>query len=434
MTWTLQIVLLVCLWVGVGGYLAHLYLSWRKLFVAPGVSEATWQAAICFIIQGTTGLIVAIFEVMTGHPLLALIAAPVALLLPVGLLVIEQGITIIKAEPPHVGKLTFWGNRQDINLPEGEYLLPKFWPLRIDVIQVKVEAISFEFNYENVPCKAAETSGSQGVGAFVRVKVVGALEPDHSDEERENKDSLNGANGGRRITNYLNRGGEEGVLKLINGIIGQEIREYALRYTWEQFMALKAPLAATLITLISDARPRRLRRNGDSIETVEGKVEGYLEPGRYDIIDNPMVYIDEAGSNDKERQNRVREMEIFLQALREGGFGDVPDLGVQFLRFTIPEIEPTGAVKEAADKAAAEKKQKEQESQDTSTEIMLAEMYVDASRPTPDGEPTMTFTDALEKVRLRRNPGTREIIIRGSTGQFADAAAIMADSQAQKGA
>lgn len=431
MTWTLQIVLLFCLWVGVGGYLAHLYLNWRKLFVAPGVSEATWQAAICFIIQGATGLVVAIFEVATGHPLLALIAAPTAFLLPVGMLVIEQGVTIIKAEPPHVGKLTFWGNRQEINLPEGEYLLPKFWPLRIDVIPVKVEAIPFEFNFENVPCKAADAAGSQGVGAFVRVKVVGAIEPDHSDEERDNKDSLDHANGGRRITNYLNRGGEEGVLKLINGIIGQEIREYALRYTWEQFMALKAPLAATLITLISDARPRELERDGDSIKTVEGKVEGYLEAGRYKIIDNPMEYIEDA-RNDKERQNRVREMEIFLQALREGGFGDVPDLGVQFLRFTIPEIEPTGAVKEAADKAAAEKKQKEQESQDTDTEIALAQKYVDASKGTDD-KPTMSFDEALEKVRLRRNPGTREIFIRGSAGQFTDAAAIISDGQAQKG-
>lgn len=444
MSWifSLETVLLLLVWSITLIFVGDLSLNWRKRFIWPKVSETTWQIAFTSIYLSLGALACFIVcLVFLKAPWHAAFMIPVILLGFLGWHILAYPLTIVKSEPAEVALLTFWGGRQLVLLPEGEYKLLDFFPFKLGITTATKRTIPIDFVFDSVPCKSETSEDGKGVGAFVVLRVVGNIEADHMlDEKDARENAANPTEGARRIINFLDKGGNNGivngvltdwrqndVLKTLNGIIGEDVREHAKSYTWEEYMGLKAPLAATLVARISTARPRKLPRNADGV--VEMPKPGKYKPDEYQnlpIIDQPLVYVCKANnSSDEEkaeRRNRIVEMEFFLDMIREGGFADVPDLGIQFTRFTIPEIEPVGAVKEAAEKAAAETKQREQEVADTDAEIALAGQYMAK-------DPKMTLTEALSYVRLRRNTGTKEVFIRGSNSPLVDAAAIIADNK-----
>jgi hypothetical protein len=441
-------VLLPFLWAGAAIYVANLAFNWRKLLLSPDVSATTWNAAMTFIGFGILGFLYFVCALAWWRePWHAALSIPLILLGFFGWYLATMPLTKVSSDPPEVGLLTFWGKRLEVILGESEYLLPTFWPFKIGVSTATAKTIIFDFSFNDVPCKSdTSENGKGGVGALVKVRVVGSIEADHMLDEKDSRgDKADPCEGARRVIKFLNKGGNDGlhngdvtdwkqngVLRVLEGVIGQGVREQAKGYTWEEYVALKAPLAATLIASISTARPRKLPENSEGVVTKPDHQT--FTPAMYmrlPVINEPLVYVCSANGSDEEGKkkyrNRITEMEFFLEMIREGGFADVPDLGIQFTRFTVPEIESTDAVKEATDKAAAEKKQREQQMADHKTQIDLAQLYVKAEVEHPGTK------DALLNVRLRENPGTTETIIRGSGSSLTDAAAIFADGNKKQG-
>lgn len=429
-------ILLALIWSIPLAYTGDLYFNWRKRFIWPQVSKTIWNMGYTCVALSIVALACfAVTRFYLNDPLPASLMIPIILLGFLGWYILAYPLTVVPSDPPEVGILTFWTTRHPVLLPEGEYKLLKMFPFKLGVSTATAETIPFDFRFQNVPCKSDTGADDKGVGAFVEVRVVGNIEADHMNDDNDTRgDKANSSEGARRIINFQNAGGPQGVLKTLEGIIGQSVREHAKAYTWEEYVGLKAPLAATLVAGISTARPRKLERfmNADGLiikpDHHNPDAENYLSVEDYlklPIIDEPLIYVCACGNDDdgkKERRNRIIEMEFFLEMVREGGFSDVPDLGIQFTRFTVPEIEPTGEVKEAAGKAAAEKKQREQEIADADAEIAVAKQYMAA-------DASLTLDQALSYVRRRRNPGAREIFIHGSSSPLTDAAAIFADTK-----
>ncbi|MDP2816317.1 MAG: hypothetical protein Q8O19_06535 [Rectinemataceae bacterium] len=431
-------ILLAIVWAIPLAYYSDLYFNYPKHFIWPKVSETSWNmgylsVAFAFLALVCMGISVIVFK----DPIPAALMIPPVLLGLFGWYILTYPLTVVRSDPPEVGVLTFWTTRYPVLLPEKEYKLLKFFPFNLGVAISTAETIPFDFTYENVPCKSDTGADGKGVGAFVTVRVVGNIDVDHMLDDKDARgNDANSSEGARRVINFQNKGSAAGVLKTLDGVIGQGVREHALGYAWEEYLALKAALAATLLASISTARPRKLERfmNADGVIVKpnhhDPEAENYLSANDYlklPIIETPLVYVCSCGPDEngkKERRNRIVEMEFFLEMVREGGFSDVPDLGVQFSRFNVPEIVPTGATKEAADKAAAEKKEREQETADTMAQIALAKLYINES---PDPKPTME--QALSYVRRRQNPGVKEIFIHGSSRPLTDAAAIFADAK-----
>jgi len=434
-------IMLATMWLLTLLYFSDLYFNYRKRFIWPTVSKTIWNmgytcvglslgALVCFVVS----------LIYLKDPLPAALMIPLILLGYLGWYILTYPLTVVRSDPPEVAVLTFWTTRHQVLLPEGEYKLLKMFPFKLGIATATAETIPFDFRVLNVPCKSETGVDGRGVGAFVEVRVVGNIEADHmlSDEDTRGDDA-NPSEGARRIINFQNKGGATGVLRTLEGIIAEVVRKHAKGYTWEEYMGLQAPLAATLVASISTARPRKLERfmNDEGIiqkpNHHDPKADNYLSAEEYlklPVIDNPLVYVCACGQDadgKKERRNRIVEMEFFLEMVREGGFADVPDLGIQLTRLTVPEIEPTGEVKEAADRAAAEAKQREQEMADTRAQIAVAKLYIEES---PEPKPTME--QALSYVRRRQNPGVTEIFIHGSSGPMTDAAAIFAESKRAK--
>lgn len=438
---SLETVLLLLVWGITLVFIGDLSLNWRARFIWPKVSETTWKIGFTSIYLSVGALacfIVSLFLLKASWH--AAFMIPVILQGFLGWYILTYPMTVVRSDPPEVALLTFWGERQRILLSEGEYKLLGFFPFKLGITPATAKTIPFDFVFDKVPCRSDTSADGKGVGAFVTVRVVGNIEADHMLSEGDTRgDGANPSEGARRIINFLNKGGgdglqdgivvdwqQNGVLKTLEGVIGQGVREHAKAYVWEEYVTLKAPLAAALVTSMSTARPRELPRVGGIVTKPDHQTFTMEEYMSYPEIREPLVYVCKANSTTddgkQEHRNRVMDMEFFLEMVREGGFSDVPDLGVQFTRFTVPEIEPTGEVREAADKAAAETKQREQETADTNAEIALAKRYMEADEK-------LTLDAALSYVRLRRNAGTREMFIRGSNSPLTDAAAIFAEAK-----
>lgn len=365
------------------------------------ITTILWASAIGFILLGTYYLIV-------GPRYFAAIGA-------IGALMIAFGFVRVPEDPPHKGILTFWNRRIRVLIPEGTHLLAPYFPFMVGVNPVKVERMNRNFTYEDVRCRANTGSDTAAAGAAVTVEVAITIEPD-----------ADGLHGGEdvdadRIIKYLNSGGEEGVKKILCDIIGEETRVFASDYTWEEFVFLKAPLAASLLMMVSDAKLRTLPRTDGKI----AEEDFAIAPDKYRLlptIDEPLRYIHAAPKDDL--HNRQREMEVFLRIVRENGVGDVVDLGIQITRLNVVRIEPSSALGADAELSAREDAQRRAERKDFDTELELARAYI--ADATSRGE-TLSLERALELVRINRGRA-KETIVR-SGNPLVDAAAIFTNNK-----
>ena len=431
-------ILLIFVWAPTLYVVVDLCLNWRKKFILPKVSKTIWDIGYTCVALGLLALACFVTCLFLGAPLPAGLMIPVILLGLLGWKILAHPLTVVRSSPSEVALLTFWTTRHEVLLPEGEYKLLDFFPFKLGIVTATKKTIPVEFVFDSVPCKSETGADGKGVGAYVVVRVVGNIEADHMLDDKDTRgNAANPSEGARRIINFLDKGGNDGivngllvnaedngVLKTLRGGIGEDVREHAQNYTWEEYTALKAPLAASLLARICNELPRQLPRNADGL-VVKPDRKKYTTAAYLALpeINEPLAYVCRANNNSDEgkmeRRNRIIEMDFFLDMVHEGGFADVPSLGIQFTHFYVPDIEPVGAVKEAANKAAAEKKQREQEVADTDAEIALARQYIAA-------DSKLTMQEALSYVRLRRNPAAKELFIHGSTSTLTDAAAVNA--------
>lgn len=369
------------------------------------ISTIMWASAIGAILIG-------IYYLIEGPRVFAVIGA-------IGFFMIASGFVRVPEDPPHVGILTFWDRRLRTLLPEGTHLLAPYFPFMVGVNSVNVEGWNFKFEFKNVHCKHKDTDGNRVPGGQVSVIISGMVEPDY-----KASDSSGQPCGADRIITYLNRGGEEKVRAALEGVLQQATKNLATLFTWEDFTLMKAPLAAALIMNISGAKVYKLPRIDAVIpdEYLDISPDEYAKL-RTERIRDPLMYLWEVKGNETEYRQRYKDVETFLKVVLETGVGDVVDLGIQFTIFAVEEIEPEDALDAAAQGAAIEQAERRKEEIDFDTELLLAEKYL--ATATKRGE-QMTLDQALERVRVNRGRA-KEVIVRSSGNQFADAAALMSN-------
>lgn len=417
-------------------------------FDTPSVSSRLWAIASSLIGIGLFGLIAGVTYRMG---FLAL--APIGFA-GVGMIMAGFGKEIKASNPTQVGVLTIWGGRRNVLLKEGIPLTAPYWPVLVDFEPVEVNSVTCKAEWIDVstraestnddPSKATPQSDANGkakasIGALVRVAVELLIEPDyHAIKDHEDISA-------ERINTFINRGGMKNATTVILNKIEEATRSVALAYDWESFIGMKKPLAALLITLVSETKLRRLRNPGEQKVPTETELanratrkitlESYDEGKPEEYEDDVILYLEQA-PDAEERKQRLKEIDFFLKAADINGTGDVPSLGIKILILNVTAIEATGEAKKAADAASAEKKQREQESADFATERMLIDGYREASRPKgPDGksvpgsEPTVSYEQAAAWVRVNRNRATERIVnVTGSGTDLQKAAGIITAS------
>lgn len=214
-----------------------------------------------------------------------------------------QGITKIPADPPHVGVLTIWGEKQ----PGKENVFEEgfnFLPLRglwYGAIPIKVAKVDIDLK----PLKIRTPDMAE---SEVRLDYTFTPDPDH-------------------LVEYIESGKEQGVEKIIDGPLAERLRQWASSPTegphdWKALIS--AHDQATLILL---------------------REIGGLNPLPADAT-----------------EEQRRERDAMLERVRKGnGALPLPTLGIVLNRLNMAEIHPLGKLAEAAELAAKERSEQEGE-------------------------------------------------------------------------
>jgi hypothetical protein len=287
------------------------------------------------------------------------------------------------SDPPSIAGLTRLGRRvYGLVLKEGYVFTFPF--LEDLIIESRVpETRTLEF--AAIPTLAAEADGTANTqkrsGGSVKAKVMFVYLPDINDaaEEDEDHDGFN---------KFLNSGGRGGVNAQTEGMTGGTLRKYGSKKTWESMAFAKAEISADLIEMMT----------GETI------------PGRN---------ADGSISDDAVKQ--------YLDKTLTNGIADVHDLGIKIKRIEVIAIDPEGGLGEDAELEARETQQRRAERKDIETEAELAMIHIEKSKV--GDKPTVTYKEALEYVRLRRNKNSSENIVRSSGNPILDAATVFGNNQ-----
>jgi|SRR6185437_13605234 len=390
------------------------------------VSRRLWTASLTLIGIGLYFLFLGIFHNVRLIPGFA-IAIP-------GMLMIAWGYGAeVKADPPEVGLLTIWGARSKVVIREGIWFLANFFPFYIWFIPVSIERKNYEIEFD-VICKAEKLAGDDpnqvkdSIGGEVDAKTAITFAPD-----AEAHDEYGIYIGGERLIQFLNSGGEKGVMDILTDVVKEEVRDAALDFTWEQFAELKHVLSASLVSTISGRKVRHLPLGNDGKPLSNGqaqKAPWSITPDTYDrlpAIDHLLdeyvatMGVDGGPENKSARDHLDASILFFLNVIVIAGVADIRDLGINITKFNVTHIFPVGAPADAAASAAAEKQERLKETRDAETENELAQIYFDKAKKNSS---PITWDEALKCARVNRGRA-KEIIITGSSSGLTDAAAIL---------
>lgn len=445
-------ILLIALWVVVAGYLGLITSMRKTIFGHENVTQSVFQVAVILAALGTIGAAAAALFALRGALWHAILALPLIVPFFLGIKVLARPLLEVKSNPPQKGILEVWGTRILKLLNEAKYRDADFWPFNVKINPIWVGTIPFRFAYKDVPCKAEKIQGDgAGVGALVDIEIVGVIQPDHQMNIGDDKGTEEGA---KRIVAWMDNHGndlygddgtpkrevKEGtdrtnpIMASLDSAIGQELRKIAIQHTWETLAGIKVAIAASLVALVSGARPRKLPRTDGKLNLADFKKltpEQYMEDADYETIDDPVAYIQEKleEGDRTELELRLKELQFFSQMLTKTGMGDVAHMGFQINVLNAPNVDPTGDVKAATNRAAAELKDREGEDAQVETRELQAERLLKrcgVDKPTPE-----QMAWALSEVRRNLNPenATQETFVHGSGGPIIDAAAMIAGAK-----
>ncbi len=152
----------------------------------------------------------------------------------------------IPATPPHVGLVTIWGTRRSIVKKEGWIFLAPFFPFFYDVILINVEKKNEDFTSKEVRSKDK---------AELAMEISITFAPDKSPAG---------------LIEYINTGGKEAVVNILDDIMEEKIREFAIKRTWEQCLESNVEIVELLIKEIAggDVDIGRIRR-GNGLDRID---------------------------------------------------------------------------------------------------------------------------------------------------------------------
>lgn len=302
------------------------------------------------------------------------------------------GLRKIPEDPPYVAIPTFWGRRLPYMLREGWKLFAPWFPFLLDFVLILVTRRNEDFRFTNVRCKLRDSNpdipeedtgkGDPKSGGSVTVNVSVTWRPDWTDD-----------NAPDRLIEFLNSGQDgdldkgTGVRTIMRDMLAEDLRHSGRTRSWEQMVFGQDRLSVLLLTKMTGARVKKAVRGGDTNEPMldgNGKLRFPKE----------VEYIE-----DIEDAHPI-EIEHFLHSTLQNGCSDIWDLGISLTRLNVTEVEPEGALKEDAERAAREIQQREAEQRDVDTETALANDYVKSARGA--GDKAFTFEEGLRLARLAR--------------------------------
>ena len=264
----------------------------------------------------------------------------------------------VPASPePSVAIPTFLGERQPQIIREGwVFACPGIENLIVENYLPEELTLSFD----EVPCLLPTEDGEKISGGSVTVDVSLVYTPDITDVER--------------LKMFLNNGGRAKISKIVEGMLGENIRHQGSTMTWEELKFAKISLSAQLISDLTGMTP--------------------------------------SGTDDA-------AIKAFLQAALIGGVADIRDLGISIKRLNVVEVEPEGELKKNAEKAAGELLQRTAEKIEVDTNVTLAEQLVKAA----GGPEKLSFNDAYKLVQIDKGHRTATSV-ESSGNPILDAAAV----------
>ncbi len=235
----------------------------------------------------------------------------------------------ILASPPHIGITTIWGQRKKDIKKEGFLLLFPWWPLFYDVVKVNVEKKNVDFQPKDVRTKEK---------AELEISISATYTPD--EEAPEN------------TLEYLNSGGKDGIKNILEDVLAEICREFAIDKSWEDCLANKNELAIQIVKEMTG-------------------VTGQAELG------------------------------TLQKSLQQGnGAVKIPKLGIVINRLNVGTIWIKGRLAEAAEKMAVESMEKVAENVEGETVTGLVQKYIGLG---------LTPKQALDAVQTERGKVTKHI-------------------------
>lgn len=277
-----------------------------------------------------------------------------------GSYMLKTGEVSIPADPVSVGILLIWGRRVPVILTEKTVMKAAFWPLRITYEVIQVGPVDVDFVFNEVLCKDDVVAGGEADnnsigGSKVKIEVSLSIQPTSTD--------------GEGLIRWLNYGRLTGFKAAFKEIIGEELRQYALGFSWAEIIKQKDDIAKSV---------RRV-----------------LDP------------------TDAQRQSAIVDG-LPLQDLQE--------YGVFLKRVSVPPVVLVGGLAIAAEEAAAESQQRLAELRDAKTLQEIAQNLFNAAKI---ADSPITMKQAIDTAQVNRKRATQQIIDLNSGNLSAAAAAAI---------
>ena len=202
----------------------------------------------------------------------------------------------IPFRPPHIGMVVVWDKRLRIIMTEGLHFLAPFFPFKYTVTIIRVEKTNIDITYPDVRCRArASEQAEDGVsfaGGEISINISYTYYPDHNCDESAD-----------RLLAFINSGGHQGVQKIIEDLIEEDVRQIASDKSWEEISFAGEEIRNALVKKIT----------GEELRNPEA-----------------------------------------LSRLNKNGFPDIADLGIRICRFNIGKVKEQGELAKAAEEFAKE--------------------------------------------------------------------------------
>jgi len=259
---------------------------------------------------------------------------------------ILQGLREIPAEPPHLGVLTLFGERKLTTIKEGWHFFP-LYPSWYGFVLVNVTKQNLDF-----PAQIVRTPDF--VELEIPISITITPLKDH-------------------LIEYLNAGGKEGVREILNDIVRERLREWAISpdegpTDWEDAMSAREEAISVLVKAIIgeglkptiDAPPNVRTSTLLKFYATPQKTPNKNEEDKYkknwsgleEIIEKH--YKGEKRELEKLKESIRIRRDIILKIRQGNGEQDIPQLGVRLDRLNIDEIKPKGKLAESAERKANE--------------------------------------------------------------------------------
>ncbi len=338
------------------------------------------------------------------------VISPTTYLLPISIIIFLIGILIggwfwilsflaigmhlswkkIEADPPHIGILTIWGSPKKIIIEAGWHMFANYFPLLISFINVKTGKINEDLVFEHIRCRFDEEENEKN---------------NKKGPQKNNKSPKSGGSvvayvdftyrvDKEQAYKFVDTGKEEGVRKIVDGILGEDIRQMGREHTWEEMTFGTDALSARII----------LKIVGENIK------ENLEKEDVDEILGFENIF------NKKEVDKFLADEEKVARFLRKAlgnGVTDVHDLGIKILRLNVKKIDEEGDLKKYAEESAKELQQRRAENYELETEIKQAKVLLKGYQNS--GDETKTFEDCILEIRRRK-------AIREGKGQVIDLA------------